>query len=211
MKAMIAVSMVAQTQLKNLIRAQYKLRRMRQMRHIIGLNEDISSDQNPNNNENISLEFPGSCKYYNKPSNLTGLDGEKSASVKPPPITTSVACVACVAEAKDQAEDEAAVKLRNKIKEVGLPAIPCIFCGFSDPIEFDLVLHHLECHKPEPFKLPIGKGLIYGRKLLIGFMVSSATTPELETRLFDVFTPRFVAASLNKRRCCRYLHFVYLI
>jgi hypothetical protein len=31
------------------------------------------------------------------------------------------------------------------------------------------------------------------------------------TTAFDVFTPRFVAASLNKRRCCRYLHFVYLI
>jgi hypothetical protein len=56
------------------------------------------------------------------------------------------------------AEDEAAAKLRNNIKQVGLPAIQCIFCGFSDPIEFDLVLHHLECHKPELFKLPIGKG-----------------------------------------------------
>jgi hypothetical protein len=49
-------------------------------------------------------------------------------------------------------------RLRNNIKQVGLPAIQCIFCGFSDPIEFDLVLHHLECHKPELFKLPIGKG-----------------------------------------------------
>jgi hypothetical protein len=46
------------------------------------------------------------------------------------------------------------------LQEVGLPAIPCIFCSYSDSIEFDPVLHHLERHKPELFKLSIGKGSI---------------------------------------------------
>jgi hypothetical protein len=31
------------------------------------------------------------------------------------------------------------------------------------------------------------------------------------TTASGVFTLRFVVASLNKRRCCRYLHFAYLI
>ena len=127
-----------------------------------GINEDIPREQNPNNNENISIDSLDSSKSCNVLPDQAVLDGEKTASVGPLPTSTSVASVASVADPKydvvTTAEDEAAAKLRNKIKEVGLPAIPCIFCSFSDPIEFDLVLHHLKYHKPELFKLPIGKG-----------------------------------------------------
>jgi hypothetical protein len=127
-----------------------------------GLNQDIPKDQNSNNNENISIDSLDSSKSCNIELNQAVLSGEKIASIEPLPTHTSVASVASVADIKDNnvstAEDEAAVKLRNKIKEVGLPAIPCIFCSHTDPIEFDLVNHYLERHKPELFKLPIGKG-----------------------------------------------------
>ncbi len=88
------------------------------------------------------------------------------AAIHPLFTSRSVASVASVAETKDSvtpAEDEEAAKLRNKIKEVGLPAVPCIFCSYSDPVEFDLVLHYLERHKPELFKLPIGTGSMVHR------------------------------------------------
>jgi len=127
-----------------------------------GLNEGIPKGQNPNNNENISTDSLDSSKLCNILPDQPVLDSEKSASVKPPSTTTSVASVASVADSKDSevttAEEEAAAKLRDKIKQVGLPPIPCIFCNHSDPIEFDLVVHLLEHHKPELFKLPIGKG-----------------------------------------------------
>ena len=127
-----------------------------------GENEDIPRDQNPSNNENISTDSLDSSKSCNVLPDQAVLDGEKTASVGPLPTSTSVASVASVADPKydvvTTAEDEAAAKLRNKIKEVGLPAIPCIFCSYMDPVEFDLVNHYLERHKPELFKLPIGKG-----------------------------------------------------
>jgi hypothetical protein len=60
-----------------------------------GVNEDLLRDQNHNNNENISLDLPDSSKYCNKLHSLAGLDGEKSTSVKPPTITTSVSMITC--------------------------------------------------------------------------------------------------------------------
>lgn len=127
-----------------------------------GVNEGIPREQNPNNNENISIDTLDSSQYYNIQPNRAVLDGQKTPSVKPLSLYGSVASVASVADTKDYdvttAENEAAVRLRNKIKEVVLPAIPCIFCSFSEPIEFDVFLHHLERHKPELLKLPIGKG-----------------------------------------------------
>lgn len=53
-----------------------------------GVNEDSSSDQNPNNNENISLDSLDSSKSYNIEPNQAVLSGEKIA---PLPNHTSVA------------------------------------------------------------------------------------------------------------------------
>jgi len=104
-----------------------------------GLNEGIPKGHNPNNNENISTYSLDSSKSCNILPDQPVLDSEKSASVKPPSTTTSVASVASVADSKDSdittAEDEAVAKLSNKIKQVGLPPIPCIFCNQSDPID----------------------------------------------------------------------------
>jgi hypothetical protein len=45
--------------------------------------------------------------------------------------------------------------IRKKEKEVGLPAIRCIFCDYRDSIQFDLVTHYVSKHQQELFKLPI--------------------------------------------------------
>jgi hypothetical protein len=68
-----------------------------------------------------------------------------------------VASVATVAENNDSSNNRS--KRHNKADEVGLPEIPCLFsCGYKDCIDFDLSLHYLECHKPDLFTLPIGRG-----------------------------------------------------
>ena len=36
---------------------------------------------------------------------------------------------------------------KTKAEEVGLPEIPCLYCDFKDPVEFDLSLHYLEKHR----------------------------------------------------------------
>ena len=47
---------------------------------------------------------------------------------------------------------------KSKTEEVGLPQIPCAWCDYKDPIEFDLGNHILENHRQALLKLPIGKG-----------------------------------------------------
>ncbi len=42
--------------------------------------------------------------------------------------------------------------------EVRLPALPCLWCDYKNPIEFDLGNHLQANHKQELIKLPIGKG-----------------------------------------------------
>ena len=49
---------------------------------------------------------------------------------------------------------------KTKAEQVGLPEIPCTFCDYKDPIEFDLSLHYLEKHRQNLIRLPIGKGSI---------------------------------------------------
>jgi hypothetical protein len=44
-----------------------------------------------------------------------------------------------------------------------LPAIPCLFCDYKDPIEFDLSVHCQEKHGPDLLKLPIGSGCMADR------------------------------------------------
>jgi hypothetical protein len=38
-----------------------------------------------------------------------------------------------------------------------------MFCGYKDPLEFDLSLHYLEKHRSNLIKLPIGKSSIDDR------------------------------------------------
>ena len=52
---------------------------------------------------------------------------------------------------------------KTKAEEVGLPEIPCLYCDFKDPIEFDLSLHYLEKHRWNLIRMPIGKSSIDDR------------------------------------------------
>jgi hypothetical protein len=48
-------------------------------------------------------------------------------------------------------------RAKTKAEQVGKPELPCIYCNFKDPIEFDLSLHYLEKHRQNLIRLPIGK------------------------------------------------------
>jgi hypothetical protein len=52
---------------------------------------------------------------------------------------------------------------KTKAEQTGMPELPCIYCNFRDPIEFDLSLHYIEKHRPDLIRLPIGKGSIEDR------------------------------------------------
>jgi hypothetical protein len=52
-----------------------------------GVNEDLSRDQNPSNNENISIDSLDSSKYYNIKPNRPVIDSEKTASIQPLPTS----------------------------------------------------------------------------------------------------------------------------
>jgi hypothetical protein len=52
---------------------------------------------------------------------------------------------------------------KTKAEQVGLPDMPCLFCPYKDPLEFDLSLHYIEKHRPDLIRLPMGKGSIEDR------------------------------------------------
>ena len=49
---------------------------------------------------------------------------------------------------------------KTKAEQSGKPDLPCMYCDFKDPIEFDLSLHYLEKHRQDLIRLPIGKSSI---------------------------------------------------
>jgi hypothetical protein len=62
--------------------------------------------------------------------------------------------------------NEAAKLSRNgktKAEQAGKPELPCIYCDFKDPLEFDMSLHYLEKHRPNLIRLPIGKNSMDNR------------------------------------------------
>ena len=76
-----------------------------------------------------------------------------------------VACVASVANIHDKNEKDVPESSKsvasvadNGVTTVGLPEIPCAWCDYKNPIEFDLGNHLLANHRDELLKLPIGKG-----------------------------------------------------
>jgi hypothetical protein len=52
---------------------------------------------------------------------------------------------------------------KTKVEQVGFPDMPCLFCPYKDPLEFDLSLHYIEKHRPDLIRLPMGKGSIEDR------------------------------------------------
>ena len=78
------------------------------------------------------------------------------------PFSTSVENVASVADKREEnSEIHQSTKPNlnaNKADEVRLPALPCAWYDYKNPIEFDLGNHLQANHKQELIKLPIGKG-----------------------------------------------------
>jgi hypothetical protein len=66
-------------------------------------------------------------------------------------------------DASDAPNNKVILNRKTKAQEVGLPEIPCMFCGYKDPLEFDLSLHYLEKHRSNLIRLPIGKSSIDDR------------------------------------------------
>ena len=51
----------------------------------------------------------------------------------------------------------------TKAEQVGFPDMPCLFCAYKDPLDFDLSLHFIEKHRQELIRLPLGKSSIDDR------------------------------------------------
>lgn len=78
------------------------------------------------------------------------------------PFSTSVANVASVADKHNENREihqttKPDLDKKNKTEAMRLPALPCVWCDYKDPIEFDLANHLLTNHKQQLLKLPIGK------------------------------------------------------
>ena len=52
---------------------------------------------------------------------------------------------------------------KTKAEQAGKPDLPCMYCDFKDPIEFDLSLHYLDKHRQNLIRLPIGKSSMDNR------------------------------------------------
>ena len=64
----------------------------------------------------------------------------------------------CVASVASVAYTFTETPVDGKAKEADLPVLPCIWCDYKHPIEFDLGNHLLANHRERLLKLPIGKG-----------------------------------------------------
>jgi hypothetical protein len=52
---------------------------------------------------------------------------------------------------------------KTKAEQVGFPDMPCLYCAYKDPLDFDLSLHYIEKHRQDLIRLPMGKGSIDDR------------------------------------------------
>ena len=52
---------------------------------------------------------------------------------------------------------------KTKAEQVGFPDMPCLYCAYKDPLDFDLSLHYIEKHRQYLVRLPLGKGSIDDR------------------------------------------------
>lgn len=52
---------------------------------------------------------------------------------------------------------------KTKAEEVGFPDIPCLYCAYKDPLDFDLSLHYIEKHRQHLIRLSLGKSSIDDR------------------------------------------------
>jgi hypothetical protein len=84
-----------------------------------------------------------------------------------PKIYTNTPYTPSTSDASDASDAPVRTKLtqigKTKAEQVGLPEIPCLFCDYKDPIEFDLSIHYVAKHRQDLIRLPIGKSSIDDR------------------------------------------------
>lgn len=46
---------------------------------------------------------------------------------------------------------------KTKAEQVGFPDMPCLFCAYKHPLDFDLSLHYIEKHRQDLIRVSLGK------------------------------------------------------
>ena len=70
----------------------------------------------------------------------------------------------CVAsDASDASYRKGNQNGKTKAEQVGFPDIPCLYCAYKDPLDFDLSLHYIEKHRQHLIRLSLGKSSIDDR------------------------------------------------
>jgi hypothetical protein len=117
-------------------------------------NNSTSTTINNNNNNNYN-------QLTRLSSDVIAADTANSSQIKSYTYNTYTLVKSDASDASDASigcsEATAGSSGKTKAEQVGLPELPCIYCDFKDPIEFDLSLHYVEKHKWDLIRLPIGK------------------------------------------------------
>jgi hypothetical protein len=92
-------------------------------------------------------------------NNIDRNDNKLGTEVNEKKVCLSSKCVASVACVADIHTNDGAISSRPTTDgKADLPVLPCLWCDYKHPIEFDLGNHLMACHRDELLKLPIGKG-----------------------------------------------------
>ena len=70
----------------------------------------------------------------------------------------------CVAsDASDASHRKENQNGKTKAEQVGFPDMPCLYCAYKDPLDFDLSLHYIAKHRQDLIRLPMDKSSIDDR------------------------------------------------
>jgi hypothetical protein len=131
--------------------------------------DDSISDDNYNYNYNYNSSNNSNNKQFTKLiSDVTPTNAADSSQIKSYSKNAYTLVKSDASDASDASHiSREAVKLsqnrKTKAEQAGKPELPCIYCDFKDPLEFDLSLHYLEKHRPNLIRLPIGKNSMDNR------------------------------------------------
>jgi DNA-directed RNA polymerase subunit RPC12/RpoP len=132
-------------------------------------NNNNNNNNSNNNNSNNNTDTDQSVSNYDKPpltSDLTIVPTitNQIKLYSNSPYTPSKSDASDASDALTiTATTQPIPKAQSKAEQVGLPELPCIYCEYSDCIEFDLSLHYIEKHRQNLVRLPIGKSSIDDR------------------------------------------------
>jgi hypothetical protein len=105
------------------------------------------------------------ANYIERPDKILYPADNMDSQNPPPYVFASVEELKMYLEsAKRESFDSLYQQVNSALRKyVNIDELPCIYCGFSDCIEFDLSLHYLEKHRQNLIRLRIGKSSIDDR------------------------------------------------